>query len=92
MTSRWQASGHLPRVDAAFSRDSAPGAPKTYVQTVLAREAATLRQWMDEGAALYVCGSLSGMAAGVDAVLRQTLGSERVDALLAERRYCRDVY
>ena len=32
------------------------------------------------------------MAAGVDAVLRQTLGSERVDALLAERRYCRDVY
>ena len=89
---RWQASGHLPRVDAAFSRDSAPGAPKTYVQTVLAREAATLRQWMDEGAALYVCGSLSGMAAGVDAVLRQTLGSERVDALLAERRYCRDVY
>ena len=89
---RWQASGHLPRVDTAFSRDSAPGAPKTYVQTVLAREAATLRQWMDEGAALYVCGSLSGMAAGVDAVLRQTLGSERVDALLAERRYCRDVY
>ena len=90
---RWQANGHLPRIDAAFSRDNTgqTGA-KTYVQDLLAREADTLRQWMAEGAALYVCGSLAGMASGVDAALRQALGNDQVDALLASKRYCRDVY
>jgi sulfite reductase (NADPH) flavoprotein alpha-component len=37
--------------------------------------------WIDEGAAIYVCGSLQGMASVVDAVLRAVLGSEQVDAL-----------
>jgi sulfite reductase (NADPH) flavoprotein alpha-component len=48
--------------------------------------------WIDEGAAIYVCGSLQGMASVVDAVLRAVLGSEQVDALQEAGRYRRDLY
>ncbi len=86
----WQASGHLQRLDWAFSRD---GEPKIYVQDRLREHAALLRQWVDTGgAALYVCGSLHGMAEGVDTALRQILGSEAVDDLVQQGRYRRDVY
>lgn len=86
----WQASGHLQRLDWAFSRD---GEPKTYVQDRLREHAALLRQWVETGgAALYVCGSLHGMAEGVDAALREILGSAAVDALVQQGRYRRDVY
>ncbi len=44
------------------------------------------------GAALYVCGSLHGMAEGVDTALRSILGSAVVDDLLQQGRYRRDVY
>ena len=44
------------------------------------------------GAALYVCGSLHGMAEGVDTALRSILGSAAVDDLLQQGRYRRDVY
>ena len=57
------------------------------------REAATeLLRWVDVGAAIYVCGSLDGMAPGVDAVLREVLGDARVEQLRAQGRYRRDVY
>jgi len=86
---QWLAQGQLARLDRAWSRDpQQPG----YVQHLLTREAATLRGWVARGAALYVCGSLQGMAQGVDAALRQALGSAQVDALAAEGRYRRDVY
>ena len=51
-----------------------------------------LRQWLDEGAALYVCGSLQGMAPGVDAVLLALLGDDGVAQLQHSSRYRRDVY
>ena len=51
-----------------------------------------LRQWVEEGASLYVCGSLQGMAKGVDDMLRELLGSEQLQALAASGRYRRDVY
>jgi sulfite reductase (NADPH) flavoprotein alpha-component len=51
-----------------------------------------LQQWVADGAAIYVCGSLAGMASGVDAVLREVLGEATLAALAAEGRYCRDVY
>ena len=54
--------------------------------------AAMLLEWVDEGAAVYVCGSLAGMAPGVDGVLREILGDTQVEALLATGRYRRDVY
>ena len=44
------------------------------------------------GAAIYVCGSLQGMAPGVDGVLRDILGSTKVDELVEAGRYRRDVY
>ena len=85
----WQRDGVLARVDWAFSRDQAE---RVHVQHLLAREAPRLREWIAEGAAIYVCGSLQGMAGAVDAVLRETLGEADVDGLIREGRYRRDVY
>jgi len=85
----WQQQGVLTRLDAVFSRDH-PQQP--YVQHRLAQEAVLLREWVDQGAALYVCGSLAGMATGVDEVLREALGSDAVDTLARQGRYCRDIY
>jgi len=85
----WQAQGLLERVDLAFSRDQPQ---RIYVQARLQAASSVLRQWMDDGASIYVCGSLAGMAPGVDAVLREVLGDSRVEDMLADGRYRRDVY
>jgi len=85
----WLQSGDLQRLDLAFSRDQQE---KIYVQQRLLEAADTLKQWLAEGAAIYVCGSLQGMASGVDAVLNQLLGDEAVQQLIEEGRYRRDVY
>lgn len=87
----WQKEGFIERVDLAFSRDGQAGAPR-YVQDLLPTHADRLRAWVAEGAAIYVCGSLQGMAQGVDAALAEILGREQLDALAEARRYCRDVY
>ncbi|WP_295567183.1 sulfite reductase flavoprotein subunit alpha [uncultured Stenotrophomonas sp.] len=84
----WQAKGHLARVDLAFSRDGDGG----YVQDRLRAAADALRDWMQCGAVIHVCGSLQGMAEGVDQVLREALGDEAVETLLENGRYRRDVY
>lgn len=81
--------GELQHLDLAFSRDQAE---KRYVQALLREQHERLRAWLAEGAAIYVCGSLQGMAGGVDAVLRELLGDETVDDLVEEGRYRRDVY
>jgi sulfite reductase (NADPH) flavoprotein alpha-component len=86
---RWQAEGWIERLDLAFSRD---GAQRRYVQDALREAAGPLRAWIGDCAAVYVCGSLQGMAPGVDAVLREVLGDARVEELLIEGRYRRDVY
>ncbi|MGB4074224.1 PepSY domain-containing protein [Pseudomonas sp.] len=85
----WLASDDLARLDLAFSRDQAA---KVYVQDRLRESAEQLREWLAEGAAIYVCGSLEGMAAGVDAVLHELLGEAAVSTLREEGRYRRDVY
>ena len=85
----WLASGELARLDLAFSRDQAQ---KVYVQDRLREAAAELRTWLDAGAAIYVCGSLDGMAAGVDRVLREALGEAALEQLREAGRYRRDVY
>ncbi len=85
----WLASGDLARLDLAFSRDQAQ---KVYVQDRLREAADELRLWVEEGAAIYICGSLEGMATGVDAVLVEVLGAQRVEALIEQGRYRRDVY
>ncbi|MEE9940742.1 MAG: sulfite reductase subunit alpha [Achromobacter xylosoxidans] len=85
----WRQDGTLARVDSVYSRDQ-PG--RRYVQHCLLEQAADVRAWIDEGAAIYVCGSLQGMAGGVDAALRDILGAERLQALQHDGRYRRDVY
>jgi sulfite reductase (NADPH) flavoprotein alpha-component len=85
----WQAAGQLPALDLAWSRD---GGPHRYVQDLLPTRAEQLRAWVAEGAAIYVCGSLEGMAAGVDQALATLLGRSELDQLAAQGRYRRDVY
>jgi sulfite reductase (NADPH) flavoprotein alpha-component len=85
----WLASGDLALLDLAFSRDQAE---KIYVQDRLRESADVLRKWLADGAVIYVCGSLQGMAAGVDQVLVEVLGSEAVERLIEQGRYRRDVY
>jgi len=101
----WLADGTLERLDLAFSRDaeglalppSLAGGERValhrgYVQDALLANADRLRQWVDGGATILVCGSLKGMAPGVDAALRAILGGDRVEGLLVAGRYRRDVY
>lgn len=83
------AAGDIERLDLAFSRDQPE---RIYVQHRLAEHADVLRAWVGEGASIHVCGSLEGMAPGVDAVLRDILGDAQVEDLLATARYRRDVY
>lgn len=86
---RWHATGYIERLDLAWSRDQAE---RIHVQQRLHAAAEELRRWIDDGAAIYVCGSLAGMAPGVDAVLREVLGAAKVEQLRGEGRYRRDVY
>jgi sulfite reductase (NADPH) flavoprotein alpha-component len=79
----------LQALSLAFSRD---GGEVRYVQHALAAQAAQLREWIAQGAAVYVCGSLQGMASGVHDALVAALGQEQLDELDAAGRYRRDVY
>ncbi len=85
----WLDQGELQRLDLAFSRDQAA---KVYVQDRLREAADELRSWLAEGAVLYICGSLQGMAEGVDTTLRDILGDAGLQQLHDEGRYRRDVY
>ncbi|WP_368576226.1 PepSY domain-containing protein [Acinetobacter baumannii] len=85
----WQTMGILKRLDLAFSRDQEQ---RVYVQDIIRQNAAELVNWIERGAVLYVCGSIDGMASGVDQALIHILGEEQVDELRQQGRYRRDVY
>ena len=68
----WRDAGGIERLDAVFSRDQEE---RRYVQHLLREQAGTVRAWIDAGAAVYVCGSLQGMAGGVDDALRDILAT-----------------
>jgi sulfite reductase (NADPH) flavoprotein alpha-component len=85
----WRDAGHLARLDLAFSRDQPT---RVYVQDKLREAAEDLRHWVRDGAAIYVCGSLAGMAPAVDAELQRILGEDGLRQLRAQGRYRRDVY
>jgi sulfite reductase (NADPH) flavoprotein alpha-component len=85
----WRDGGQLAHLDLAFSRDQPT---RRYVQDVLSDEAVRLRDWIERGAAIYVCGSLQGMAGGVHEALAAILGAPVLERLAAEGRYRRDVY
>lgn len=86
---RWREQGRIERLDLVWSRE---GGSERYVQDRLRASADALRRFIEEGASIYVCGSLDGMAPGVDAALRGILGDDSINALAASGRYRRDVY
>ena len=87
------------RLDVAFSRD---GNEKIYVQHRIREHGATLYQWLQEGAHVYLCGDAQQMAPDVDTAIRHVVRSEGAMSddqveefmltLQRERRYQRDVY
>ena len=85
----WLCSGVLERVDLVYSRDTPE---RRYVQDLLREQTDRLRAWVAGGAALYVCGSLAGMASGVEAALIDALGQDGMDQLIEQGRLRRDVY
>ncbi len=85
----WQRQHILERTDLAFSRDQDQ---KRYVQHVLLENAERVREWVEQGAAIYVCGSLKGMAPAVHEALERILGRELLESLTSQGRYRRDVY
>lgn len=98
----WQqllGNGTLERMSVAFSRDQAE---KIYVQHRLREEGASVWQWLQEGAHVYVCGDMNRMAKDVQQALVDIVAThsgrtaqeavEWLEQLLAEHRYQRDVY
>jgi sulfite reductase (NADPH) flavoprotein alpha-component len=85
----WLENGVLERLDRAWSRDA--GAVR-YVQHLIEAAATDIVAKVDDGAVLFVCGSLEGMAAEVDAALRRILGDDRLEELTEAGRYRRDIY
>lgn len=86
---QWQNDGVLTQVNRVFSRD---GHTEKYVQDCLLAQAEQIKLWVEQGAAIYICGSLKGMAQNVDQALLQILGKTLVLELTEQQRYLRDVY
>ncbi|MFE9123048.1 molybdopterin-dependent oxidoreductase [Streptomyces sp. NPDC007172] len=92
-------SGHLTRLDLAFSRDQRN---KVYVQDRMREHGPRLWQWLRDGAHFYVCGDASRMAKDVDRALRDIVAlhggmpedeaAAYVRRLATDKRYVRDVY
>ena len=95
----WQKDGFLHRYSLAWSRDQAE---KVYVQDKLREEAASVWQWLQDGAYVYVCGDAARMAKDVERALLDIIAGEGgmdadaaadyLDELRQARRYQRDVY
>ena len=95
----WQKDGFLHRYSLAWSRDQAE---KVYVQDKLREEAASVWQWLKDGAYVYVCGDAARMAKDVERALLDIIAGEGgmdadaaadyLDELRQARRYQRDVH
>lgn len=84
----WAMQGML-TLDRCFSRAEEHA---EYVQHRLTARADQLRQWVDHGACIHVCGSLAGMGNAVHAALQQLLSAEQWQGLQQQNRYRRDLY
>lgn len=102
---RWSSSGHLKQLDLTYSRAtpeqelhqhgnvaSTERCHLGYVQHALAREQRLLKQWLNAGAVIYLCGSKKGMATDVERQLQQLLGGAELARLIEQERFKRDVY
>ncbi|MCY8271829.1 assimilatory sulfite reductase (NADPH) flavoprotein subunit [Bacillus sonorensis] len=96
---KWLKDGVLTKMDIAFSRDSEE---KVYVQHRMLEHSKELFEWLQEGAAFYICGDKNHMAKDVHNTLLDIvekeggMSREEAEAYLAEmkqqKRYQRDVY
>lgn len=96
---RYVKEGVLNRIELAWSRDQTE---KVYVQDKILANAAEIWQWLQLGAALYVCGDANTLAKSVQEALLQLisqqgqLSPEQADEYLNElrinKRYQRDIY
>ncbi|AKE25150.1 MULTISPECIES: assimilatory sulfite reductase (NADPH) flavoprotein subunit [Bacillus] len=95
----WLKDGVLTKMDVAFSRDTEE---KVYVQHRMLEHSAELFEWLQEGAAVYICGDEKHMAHDVHNTLLEiiekegNMSREESEAYLADmqqqKRYQRDVY
>jgi sulfite reductase (NADPH) flavoprotein alpha-component len=95
----WGESGLLTHTSLAWSRD---GEEKVYVQTLLQQRGAEVFEWLEDGAAIYICGDASRMAADVHRALLDVIATHGkmdeadavayLDRLSSTHRYQRDVY
>ncbi|RYY80069.1 MAG: hypothetical protein EOO69_04090 [Moraxellaceae bacterium] len=86
---QWHVNQHLQTLDLVFSRDQPE---RRYVQHCLLAQKQQVQQWVEQGASIYVCGSMEGMAPAVDEALNQILGEVTLEQLRQHGRYRRDVY
>ncbi|MDW4418785.1 assimilatory sulfite reductase (NADPH) flavoprotein subunit [Staphylococcus saprophyticus] len=95
----WLKDETLAKLDLAFSRDTEE---KVYVQHRIAQQSELFYQWLQDGAAIYVCGDEKHMAKDVHDTIRSVIEQEgdmsEADAeayltqMKQEKRYQRDVY
>lgn len=95
----WKKSGLLTRIDTAFSRDQRE---KVYVQNRIWEQRRDLYSWIEDGAAIYVCGDANAMAKDVNHALIRVIAdqagideeaaSAKLDTIRRDGRYLRDVY
>ncbi|KAB7706286.1 assimilatory sulfite reductase (NADPH) flavoprotein subunit [Bacillus aerolatus] len=96
---QWLKKDVLTKIDVAFSRDTEE---KVYVQNRMLEKSGELYQWLEDGAAVYICGDEKHMAHDVHATLIKIIeqeggmSGEKAEGYLAEmqqqKRYQRDVY
>lgn len=96
----WQehlANGTLHELSVAFSRDRLQ---KRYVQHVIREQGDKIKQWLDSGAYLYLCGRKTPMSEDVEEVLLEILNGKAssedelsiLDSWSDQGRYSKDVY
>lgn len=91
-------TGVLHKIDLAFSRDQEH---KVYVQHRLKEKADELMEWIEAGAAIYVCGAKDPMSKDVEQTLLEVFAEKKggfeaaqefLDQLDDDNRYVKDVY
>ncbi|WP_169253650.1 sulfite reductase flavoprotein subunit alpha [Brevibacterium sp. 'Marine'] len=93
----WHGAGLLSQISLAFSRDQEN---KHYVHHEMVERADEIREWLDEGAYIFVCGDKNRMARDVDRALMDIIANganaiyagTEIAKLKAAGRYVKDVY
>ena len=95
----WRQSGLLTKLSLAWSRDSEH---KVYVQHSIRDAGAEFFRWLEDGAAIYICGDATRMAGDVEQAILSVIAehgavdaaaaSNYLEGLRAAHRYQRDVY